>query len=134
MFSLNFEATIGGPSAMSKGVAGQAGSNASGGGSAAVSDRVSASHGATSVDVSESPDERGSRSQRRRRRRNHHHRPNLQKPKGKGFEFAFVTLLAIAILFWILYALLPRAEKHSGSGEESHLAPPIRLSAVTLNG
>lgn len=119
---------------MSKGVAGQAGSNMSGGGSAAVSDRVSASHGATSVHVSESPDEHGSRSPRRHRRRSHHHHRNFQRPKGKTFEFAFVTLLAIAILFWFLYALLPRAEKHGGSGEESHLAPPIRLSVVTLTG
>jgi hypothetical protein len=105
------------------------------GGSAAVSDGVSGAPGATSVDVSGSPDEHGSRSQRRRRRRHHHHhRPNLQKPRGKGFEFAFVTLLAIAILFWVLYALLPRAEKRGASGEESQLAPPIRLSVVTLTG
>jgi hypothetical protein len=113
---------------MSKGIAGQVESNTSGGGSA-VSDRVSAS-----VDVGESADEHGSRGQRRRRRRNHHHHRNLQKRTGKGFEFAFVTLLAIAILFWILYALLPRAEKHGPGGDESHLAPPFRLSVVTLIG
>ncbi len=102
----------------------------SGGGSAAVSGRVS-----ESVRVDESADDSLPRGQRRRRRRNHHHHHrNLQKRSGKGFEFAFVTLLAIAILFFILYTLLPRAEKHSNSGEESHLAPPIWLSMVTLTG
>jgi hypothetical protein len=123
---------------MSKGVVGQAGSSVSGGGSTTVSDRVSSPRVATSVDVGESPDERGERrGQRRRRRRyhhHHHHHHNLQKRTGKGYEFAFVTLLAIAILFWILFTLLPRAEKHSNSGEESHLTPPIRLSMTTLAG
>jgi len=78
----------------------------------------------------------GSRRQRRRRRRHHHHHhQNLQKRSGKGVEFAFVTLVAIAILFWILYTLLPRAEKHrSNNGEESHLAPPIGISMVSLTG
>jgi hypothetical protein len=85
--------------------------------------------------ASEPPDESPSRGQRRRRRRNHHHHHrNLQKRSGKGYEFAFVTLLAMAILFWILYTLLPRAEKHSNSGEESHLAPAVRLSVVTYTG
>lgn len=62
---------------------------------------------------------------RRRRRRHHRHHRNLQKRSGKGFEFAFVTLLALAILFWVLYALLPRTEKRSG--EESILAPAPRI-------
>jgi len=57
----------------------------------------------------------------------------LQKRSGKGYEFAFVTLLALAILFWILYTLLPRAEKHSNSGEESRLTP-IRLFMAALTG
>ena len=124
---------------MSKGAAGQAGSSVSGGEAAAVSDRVSASpgasHGPISGDVGEALDERGSRgSQRRRRRRyHHHHNHNLQKRSGKGYEFAFVTLLALAILFWILYTLLPRAEKHSNSGEESRLTP-VRLFMAALTG
>jgi hypothetical protein len=86
--------------------------------------------------MSESPDDHGERrGQRRRRRRYHrHHHRDLQKRTGKGYEFAFVTLLAIAILFWILFTLLPRAEKHSNGGEESHLTPRIRLSMVTLAG
>ena len=58
---------------------------------------------------------------RRRRRRHHRHHRNLQKRSGKGVEFAFVTLLALLILFWVLYALLPRADKRTG--EESSLAP-----------
>jgi len=118
---------------MSKSVFGQVGSSVSGGGSTAVSDRVSEGRVPTSVDVSGSPD--GGRGQRRRRRRHrHHHHRDLQKRSGKGYEFAFVTLLAIAILFWILFTLLPRAEKHSNSGEESHLAPRIRLSMAALTG
>jgi hypothetical protein len=121
---------------MSKGVVRQVGSSVSGGSSAAVSDRVSDPRVATSVDVSESPDEHGDRrGQRRRRRRyHHHHHRDLQKRTGKGYELAFVTLLAIAILFWILFTLLARAEKHSNSEEESHLTPPIRLSMTTLAG
>jgi len=122
---------------MSKGVVGQAGSSVSGGGSTTVADRVSGPRVATSVDVSESAGDRGERrGQRRRRRRYHHHHHHhaLQKRTGKGYEFAFVTLLAIAILFWILFTLLPRAEKHSNSGEESHLSPPIWLSLTTLAG
>ena len=100
-----------------------------------MSDRASGRRVATSVDVSGSLDEPGvRRGQRRRRRRYHHRHHNLQKRSGKGYEFAFVTLLAIAILFWILFTLLPRAEKHSNTGEESHLTPPIRLSMVTLTG
>jgi len=102
----------------------------SGGESAGVSDRVS-----TSVGVSESPDDRSSRGQRRRRRRHHHHRQNLQKRSGKGYEFAFVTLLAIAILFWILYTLLPRTEKRrNNNDEESHLGPHVRVSLIALTG
>jgi hypothetical protein len=100
-----------------------------------MSDRASDRRAGTSVDVSKSLDEPGRRGgQRRRRRRYHHHHHNLQKRSGKGYEFAFVTLLAIAILFWILFTLLPRAEKHSNSGEESHLTPPIRLSMAALTG
>jgi hypothetical protein len=118
---------------VSKGVVGQVGSSVSGGVSSTVSDRVSGPRVATSVDVSQSPGER--RGQRRRRRRHHHHHHrDLQKRTGKGYEFAFVTLLAIAILFWILFTLLPRAEKHSNSGEESDLTLPIRLSLTTLAG
>ena len=121
---------------MSKGVAGQAGSSVSGGGSAAVSDRVSESRGPTSVDLGAAPDEHGARgSQRRRRRRHHHHHHNSQKRSGKGYEFAFVTLLAMAILFWILYTVLPREEKRGNNGEESsHLTPSIRLSMASLTG
>ena len=115
---------------MSKSVAGQVGSSVSGGASSAVSGGVSGS-----VGVTEPPEERGSRGQRRRRRRNHHHHHrSLQKRTGKGYEFAFVTLLAMAILFWILYTLLPRTEKHRNSDEESHLGPHIRLSLLTLTG
>lgn len=118
---------------MSKGVAGQIGSSKSSGGSAAVTGGVSGSEG-----VAESPDDpssSGSRGQRRRRRRHHHHHNrNLQKRSSKGFEFAFVTLLAMAILLWILYTLLPRAEKHRNNDEESHLGPHIRLSLHSLTG
>ena len=115
---------------MSKGVAGQVGSSVSNGGSTAVSDRVS-----TSVEVHGSPDGSGSGFQRRRRRRyRHHHNHNLQKRSGKGYEFAFVTLVAIAVLFWILYTLLPRAEKHGNTPEESHLAPAMPIAVATLTG
>ena len=115
---------------MSKGVAGQVGSSVSGGASSAVAGGVSGS-----VGVNEPPEEPGSRGQRRRRRRyHHHHHRSLQKRTGKGYEFAFVTLLAMAILFWILYTLLPRTEKHRNNDEESHLGPHIRLSMLSLTG
>lgn len=115
---------------MSKGVAGQVGSSVSGGGSSAVTGGVS-----ESVGVPEPPEEPGSRGQRRRRRRYHHHgHRNLQKRTGKGYEFAFVTLLAMAILFWILYTLLPRAEKHRSNDEESRLRPQVRLSLLSRAG
>ena len=135
MFGLDFGTTIWFPP-VSKGVVGQIGSSVSGGLSSTVSDRVSGPRVATSGDVSESPGERGERrgQRRRRRRHHHHHHRDLQRRTGKGYEFAFVTLLAIAILFWILFTLLPRAEKHSNSGEESDLTPPIRLSLTTLAG
>jgi hypothetical protein len=114
---------------MSKGVAGQVGSSASTGGSAAVSDRV------PPVGVHEPTDGSGSGVQRRRRRRyRHHHNHNLQKRSGKEYEFAFVTLVAIAILFWILFTLLPRWENRSNSGEESHLAPAIPIPVLPLSG
>jgi hypothetical protein len=69
-----------------------------------------------------SPSDGGATHRRRRRRHHRHHRNNLQKRSGKGFEFAFVTLLALAILFWVLYALLPRTDKRTGD-ESSSLAP-----------
>lgn len=116
---------------MSKGVAGQVGSSASGGASSAVTGGVSGSVGVTGL-----PEEPGSRGQRRRRRRypHHHHNRSLQKRSGKGYEFAFVTLLAMAILFWILYTLLPGAEKRRNNDEESHLGPHIRVSPLSLTG
>jgi hypothetical protein len=114
---------------MSKGVAGQVGSSVSGGALSAVTGGVSGSAG-----VPQPPEGPASRGQRRRRRRNHHHNRNLQKRSGKGYEFAFVTLLAMAILFWILYTLLPRAEKHRNNDEESHLGPHVRVSLLSLTG
>lgn len=118
---------------MSKGAAGQIGSSVSSGGSPAVTGGVSESVGVT--EPPDDPGSSGSRSQRRRRRRyHHHHNRSLQKRSGKGFEFAFVTLVAMAILFWILYTLLPRAEKPHNNDEESHLAPHIRLSLRSLTG
>ena len=102
----------------------------SGGASSTVTDRVSGS-----VEGNEAPEEPGSRGQRRRKRRyHHHHHRNLQKRTGKGYEFAFVTLLALAILFWILYTLLPSTEKHRNTDEESHLVPHVRLSLLSLTG
>ena len=118
---------------MSKGVAGQIGSSKSSGGSSAVTGGVSGSVGVT--EPPDDPNSSSSRGQRRRRRRHHnHHNRNLQKRSGKGFEFAFVTLLAMAILLWILYTLLPRADKHHNNDEESHLSPHIRLSLRALSG
>jgi hypothetical protein len=114
---------------MSKGVAGQVGSSVSGGASPAVAGGVSGS-----VGVSGPPEDPSSRGRRRRRRYRHHHNRSLQKRSGKGYEFAFVTLLAMALLFWILYTLLPRAEKRLHNDEESHLRPHVRLSLLSLTG
>ena len=40
----------------------------------------------------------------------------------------------MALLFWILFTLLPSAEKHHHSEEESDLGPHIRLSLPSLTG
>ena len=63
------------------------------------------------------------------------HNRNLQKRTGKGYEIAFVTLLALAILFWILYSLLPRAETAQQQRTKSRIwRPRIRISLLTLTG
>ena len=54
----------------------------------------------------------------RRRRRHHHRHKNPTRRSGRGVEIAVVTLLALAILFGVLYYLLPHYQAQ-GRGEES---------------
>jgi len=56
----------------------------------------------------------------RRRRRHHHRHQNLTYRTGRAKEIAFVTLLALAILFGILYYLLPHYQVRN---DESSRAP-----------
>jgi hypothetical protein len=65
----------------------------------------------------------------RRRRKHHHRRENLAYRTGRAKEIAFVTLLALAILFGILYYLLPH---YQGHGEESGLTPGSAAPAIVL--
>jgi hypothetical protein len=64
-------------------------------------------------------------SQRRRRRQRRHDVP--ERHPGNGKQFAVVTLVAIAILFLILYALLPREEKTTHEEPQSSVAPGSTL-------
>jgi uncharacterized membrane protein YbhN (UPF0104 family) len=57
---------------------------------------------------------------RRRHRRRHKNHQSVNKPKGRSMEIFIVTLLALAILFGLLYFLLSRAGR---GGEESRLTP-----------
>src|SRR4051812_49221694 len=65
----------------------------------------------------------------RRRRRHHHRRQNLTYRSGRAKEIAFVTLLALAILFGILYYLLPH---YQGRGDESGLSSGSATPAIVL--
>ncbi|HET6147616.1 MAG TPA: hypothetical protein VFH68_08790 [Polyangia bacterium] len=56
----------------------------------------------------------------RRRRRHHRRHQKLTPGSGRTKEIAFVTLLALAILFGILYYLLPH---YQGHGDESGQGP-----------
>ena len=67
----------------------------------------------------------------RRRRKHHHRRENLAYPSGRAKEIAIVTLLALAILFGILYYLLPH---YQGHGEESGLGSGGAAPALVLAG
>jgi hypothetical protein len=58
---------------------------------------------------------------RRRRNRNHRHQ-NLTRRSGRGVEIAFVTVLALGVLFAVLYYLLPHYQSQ-GRSEESRLVP-----------
>ena len=62
---------------------------------------------------------------RRRRRQRRHEVP--ERHPGNGKQFAIVTLVAIAILFLILYALLPREEKTTHEEPQSSVAPGSTL-------
>ena len=80
------------------------------------------SHSGETPGQVEGEDERGGHVVRRRRRNRHHRHQNLTRRSGRGVEIAFVTVLAVAILFAILYYLLPHYQAQ-GRGEESHLVP-----------
>jgi hypothetical protein len=56
----------------------------------------------------------------RRRRRHHRRHQNLTHRTGRTKEIAVVTLLALAILFGILYYLLPH---YQGRSDDSSEAP-----------
>ena len=64
----------------------------------------------------------------RRRRRHHHRHQNLARRSGRGVEIAVVTLLALAILFGVLYYLLPHYQAQ-GHGEESRV---LRASGFSV--
>jgi hypothetical protein len=69
---------------------------------------------------------------RRRRKRNHHHRhQNLSKKSGKGPEIAFVTLLALGILFGVMYILLERYQR--GNDESSQLRREVPACSGRLS-
>jgi hypothetical protein len=61
----------------------------------------------------------------RRRRRHHHRHQNLARGSGRAKEIVFVTLLALAILFGILYYLLPHYQAHDESGEAPATGAPV---------
>ncbi len=62
--------------------------------------------------------------QRRRRRQRRHELP--ERHPGNGRQVAVITLVAIAVLFLILYALLPR-EKTIREEPQSSVAPGSAL-------
>ena len=61
----------------------------------------------------------------RHRHRKHHRHQNLSRGAGKGLEIAFVTLIALVILFGVMYMLFQRSE-HSNADESMRLAPSHR--------
>ena len=65
----------------------------------------------------------------RRRRRHHRRHQNLTHRSGRAKEIVFVTLLALAILFGILYYLLPHYQAH---GEESDSGRQSAGPAIVL--
>jgi hypothetical protein len=80
---------------------------------------------AESAEAAESARTSGSGLPRRRRRKHHHHRhQNLNKRSGKGVEIAFVTLLALGILFGVMYYFIERYEHRND--ETSQRAPSHR--------
>jgi len=75
----------------------------------------------------ESADGAGERVIRRRRR--HHRHQNLTRRSGRAREIAFVTVLALGLLFGILYYLLPHYQAQNTRGEESIHKPPAYHAA-----
>jgi len=67
---------------------------------------------------------------RRRRRHRHHRHETLTRSSGRAKEIAFVTFVALALLFAVLYYLLPHYSS-SSQHEESGLAP-TRGAATAL--
>jgi hypothetical protein len=89
---------------------------------------VSSSETPGSPAMMASPAEAEAESARVRRRNHRHHRhQSLNTRSGKAKEIAFVTLFAIAILFAILYYLLPHYQAQN-PGEDSLLNPVRRGS------
>jgi hypothetical protein len=68
----------------------------------------------------------------RRRRKRQRNRDFPHRHPGNGTQFAVVTLVAIAVLFLILYALLPREEKITHDPQSS--LPPRTTVPTRLPG
>jgi hypothetical protein len=59
----------------------------------------------------------------RRRRRKHHRLQNLNKRSGKGVEIAVVTLIAIGILFAVIFSLIERYQHRPNDDSSGRLSP-----------
>jgi hypothetical protein len=67
----------------------------------------------------------------RRRHRHHRRHQTLTRRSGRATEIAVVTFLALAVLFGILYYLLPHFQ---AVGEESNLRSGTRVAALWGRG